>query len=170
LAGQQGAGRSRALDMSSRDERSKDEAPTCKETAPTVVFDTKGRLLLQLRDDIPEILFPGMIGLFGGHREGAETFLQCAVRELEEELSYSIPPERFEHIATFKGVYRELPGTPVHAEIFVVRDVPADELIVTEGSLLVFDVSQIHELEHRLTPTARIALAKVLGEWSIGRR
>jgi 8-oxo-dGTP diphosphatase len=59
-----------------------------REIAPTVIFDDCGRLLLQLRDDIPGILYPGVIGLFGGHREGDETFLACAVREIHEELSY----------------------------------------------------------------------------------
>ena len=89
------------------------------------------------------------------------------MRELQEELRYSIPPERFEHIATFAGIYREMPNNPVHAEIFVVRNVPVDKLIVTEGSLLIFDVSRIRELDHKLTPTARIGLAKVLGEWNV---
>jgi len=142
------------------------EPGEARETAPVVVFDTSGRLLLQLRDDLPGLLFRGMIGLFGGHREGSETFLECAVRELQEELSYSIPSERFEHIVTFKGAYSELAGATIHAEIFVVRDVPVDELTVTEGSLVVLDVRQLHELEHRLTPTARIGLTKVVGKRS----
>ena len=52
-----------------------------RETASTIIIDTRGRLLLQLRDNIPEIRNPGMIGLFGGHRQGDETFLECAVRD-----------------------------------------------------------------------------------------
>jgi hypothetical protein len=35
-----------------------------RETASAVLIDTAGRLLLQQRDDIPGILFPGMVGLF----------------------------------------------------------------------------------------------------------
>lgn len=46
-----------------------------RETASAVLIDTAGRLLLQHRDDIPGILYPGMVGLFGGHRKGNETFL-----------------------------------------------------------------------------------------------
>jgi len=68
------------------------------EIAPTVIFDNLGRLLLQQRDDIPGILYPGAIGLFGGHREGEETFLACAVREMHEELSFYVPPERFDFL------------------------------------------------------------------------
>jgi 8-oxo-dGTP pyrophosphatase MutT (NUDIX family) len=97
-----------------------------REIAPTVVVDTQGRLLLQLRDNIPTILYPGKIGLFGGHREGDETFLACAVRELHEELSYYLPPERFTFLVRRAGADSELPGGTVHAEFFVVRDVPVE--------------------------------------------
>jgi 8-oxo-dGTP pyrophosphatase MutT (NUDIX family) len=34
-----------------------------------------------------------MIGLFGGHREGNETFLECVVREIYEEISHFLPSE-----------------------------------------------------------------------------
>jgi 8-oxo-dGTP diphosphatase len=135
-----------------------------RDIAPTVIFDAKGRLLLQLRDDKPGILFPGMIGLFGGHREGDETFLECAIRELEEELSYYIPPERFEHIATRKGNDSEVSGGIVCAEIFIVRDVPVEELTITEGSLLIVDVTELDKIEHRLTPSARFALERALAD------
>src|SRR4051794_19466903 len=66
-------------------------APKIREIAGAVIFDTSGRLLLQLRDNIPGILYPGKITLFGGHREGDETFLECVVREIHEELSFYIP-------------------------------------------------------------------------------
>ena len=53
-----------------------------------ILIDSHGRFLLQQRDDIPGILHPGKIGLFGGHREGEETYLQCVVREIHEEIGY----------------------------------------------------------------------------------
>ena len=49
------------LEMSIENGLTQDEV---RETAPVVLFDTKGRLLLQLRDDLPKVVFPGMIGLF----------------------------------------------------------------------------------------------------------
>jgi hypothetical protein len=45
-----------------------------REVAAALMIDTRGRFLLQQRDNIPGILFPGKIGLFGGPREGDETF------------------------------------------------------------------------------------------------
>ena len=66
-----------------------------REIAAAVVVDSAGKFLLQQRDNIPGILYPGKVGLFGGHREGSETFLECVARELHEELSYFIPQESF---------------------------------------------------------------------------
>jgi 8-oxo-dGTP diphosphatase len=62
-----------------------------RDFAVAILLDTSGHLLLQLRDNIPNILYPGKIGLFGGHREENENFLECIVREVHEELSYYIP-------------------------------------------------------------------------------
>jgi 8-oxo-dGTP diphosphatase len=137
---------------------------TKRESALVVIFDTNGRLLLQLRDDLPEVLFGGMISLFGGYREGAESFLECAVRELKEELSCAIPKERFQHVTTFIGTYAELPGITLQAEIFVVRDIPIHELVVTEGSLAICDVDAINQVEPKLTPIARTGIKAVLAQ------
>ena len=107
-----------------------------REIAPTVVIDAEGRFLLQKRDDLAEILYPGWIGLFGGHREGVESFLECAVRELEEELSHYIPPDRFERLGS-REYFDDGSGDTVLAEFFLVREVPVEQLVITEGSLLI---------------------------------
>lgn len=132
--------------------------PIVREIAAAVVFDQSGRLLLQLRDDVPHILYPGKIGLFGGHREGDETFLECAVRELCEELTYYLPPERFEPIGRHAGADSEVPGGTVRAEFFVVREVPVDKINVTEGSLKIVLVGELGLIADALTPSARFAI------------
>jgi len=134
-----------------------------REIAAAIVVDTSGRLLLQLRDDVPDILYPGKIGLFGGHREGNETFLNCVVREIHEELSYYLPPERFEPVARRVGLDSEVPGGTVHAEFFIAREVPVDKLKVTEGRLRIVDVNELTEIDNDLTPSARFALQSFFG-------
>ena len=47
-----------------------------------------GRWLLQLRDDIDSIIYPGHWGLFGGHVEPGESPADAVQRELEEEISW----------------------------------------------------------------------------------
>jgi len=53
-----------------------------REIASTLLFDTAGRFLFQQRDNIAGITEPGKIGLFGGHKEANETFLECIAREV----------------------------------------------------------------------------------------
>ncbi|WP_225907398.1 NUDIX hydrolase [Leptolyngbya sp. BL0902] len=50
------------------------------------------RFLLQLRDDIPGILYPGHWGFFGGHIEPGEDPPTAMERELLEEIGY-VPPQ-----------------------------------------------------------------------------
>lgn len=47
-------------------------------------------VLLQLRDNIPNIIYPGYWGLFGGHLEAGETPRQALNRELLEEIGYPV--------------------------------------------------------------------------------
>ncbi|MFE3838010.1 NUDIX hydrolase [Pseudogemmobacter sonorensis] len=54
------------------------------------------RLLCYLRDDRPELPFPGHWDLPGGGREGDETPEACLLRELEEEFGLRLPPARLE--------------------------------------------------------------------------
>ncbi len=49
------------------------------------------KFLMQLRDDIPNIVYPGHWGLFGGHLESGETPDSAVKRELLEEIGYTPP-------------------------------------------------------------------------------
>lgn len=48
------------------------------------------RLAIILRDDIPEIPWPGRLDLPGGAREGLETPQDCVLRETREELGLTV--------------------------------------------------------------------------------
>lgn len=52
------------------------------------------KVLCYLRDELPQIPFPGMWDLPGGGREGEETARDCALRELKEEFGLVLPAER----------------------------------------------------------------------------
>ena len=55
-----------------------------------IAFDHRdGRWLLQLRDDIEGILYPGQWALFGGHLDPGETPEVALRRELEEEINWA---------------------------------------------------------------------------------
>ena len=123
---------------------------TDRDYACAIVIDTHGRLLLQQRDDIAGIAFPGKIGLFGGDLEDGETFLECVVREINEEIGCHIPPERFEYLCDQR--------TTANGEYYVVRGVSAEAVTVTEGSLVLAEIEDIPSLAQRLVPTAYEAI------------
>lgn len=56
------------------------------DAAAAILWTSDGQYLLQIRDDIPGIFYPGHAGLFGGSKEDDETITECVHRELAEEL------------------------------------------------------------------------------------
>ncbi len=62
-------------------------------SAGVVLFDPRGRILLQLRDDRPDIPFPNHWGITGGAAEPGETPVGAALREVREETGLTLTPE-----------------------------------------------------------------------------
>lgn len=127
-----------------------------REFASAILIDTQGRLLLQQRDDLSGVRYPGKIGLFGGHREDHETFLECVVREVHEEISTFVSPERFHHLTSYGNVDPD--GGTVRGEIFLARGVSGDGLTITEGALLVVGVAELPSLIERMAPSTLAAV------------
>jgi len=130
------------------------------EFASAILIDQRGRFLFQQRDNVPGIRHPGMIGLFGGHREPGETFAECVSREVHEEIGYLVPPDRFERLAEHSGA--DVYGTN-RGEFFVAYDIPADALNVTEGALVIVESADLPDLMPRLAPSARTAVQTFMG-------
>jgi 8-oxo-dGTP diphosphatase len=128
-----------------------------REIACSVLVDTRGRFLLQRRDDNRDIIQPGKVSVFGGHREGEETYLQCAVREVLEEISYHVTADRFTHLTSYHGNDLEVEGGRLHAEFYVAEDIPVDKLLVTEGTLLIANMDETMALASQFTPYTGIA-------------
>jgi 8-oxo-dGTP diphosphatase len=133
-----------------------------REIACAIMIDTCGRFLLHKRDDVPGIVCPGMVGLFGGHREGIETFLQCVVREVHEETSYFVAPERFAPLTSYNGLDPDVGNGSLHCEFFVACGIPSDALLVTEGSLLITKQNELSRVT-RLAPTAIFGMKAFCG-------
>ncbi len=89
------------------------------------ILHQNDRFLLQLRDDIPGILYPGHWALFGGHLEPGEHPDEAIRRELVEEISYAPP------ILTPFGFYEDV--QVVRCVYQGVLDVDLSQLVLKEG-------------------------------------
>jgi 8-oxo-dGTP diphosphatase len=89
------------------------------------ILTYEDKFLMQLRDNIPTILYPGVWGLFGGHMEAGETPEIAVEREVLEEIGYQITnPQKF-------GCYND---DRANRHIFYAPlTVGIDQLILAEG-------------------------------------
>jgi len=55
-------------------------------------------------------------------------------------------------------------GDTAHVEIFIVSDVPADRLVITEGSLFAVKPEDVATVEPKFSPTARFAMKFFLND------
>ncbi|MBW4492645.1 MAG: NUDIX hydrolase [Oscillatoria princeps RMCB-10] len=84
-----------------------------------------GKFLLQLRDNIPGILYPGHWAFFGGHMEPDETPEVAVQRELLEEIGYAPPGMSKFGLYSDSSVVRHV----FHGEL----DVELSQLVLGEG-------------------------------------
>lgn len=80
---------------------------------------------MQLRDDFPHIIYPGLWGFFGGHVEPGEVAAVGVRREIEEEIAYTPPT---------LTLFLEEADEKVHRYYYYGElTVPLDELALNEG-------------------------------------
>ncbi len=109
------------------------------EVAITILYQHQ-TFLLQLRDNIPNIAYPGHWGLFGGHLDPGETPEVAVVRELQEEICYVAPD-----LVKF-GIYEDDRAT---RHVFAAPlTVDVSELKLMEGwDLGLFTIAEIQQGE-----------------------
>lgn len=98
------------------------------------------QFLMQLRDDVPNIAYPGRWGFFGGHIDPGEDPETAVRRELLEEIAY-VPPEicAFQRIEADQSIRHVFHGPLV---------VPVTQLELREGwDLALWTVDEIHRGE-----------------------
>jgi 8-oxo-dGTP pyrophosphatase MutT (NUDIX family) len=110
------------------------------------------RLVLQLRDDKPDIHFPGMIAAFGGGAEPGETPEECALRELAEETGLRARPQDLRRLGAASTV--DFRGNRIASVYFLLRDVDPAALAVTEGTAILLSLAET-AADPRLTENCR---------------
>ena len=116
------------------------------------------RVILQLRDDIPNIDNPGRITAFAGGAERHETPLQCAIRELAEETGVVTTPDRLRFVGARSA--RDFRGNRIACVFYLLEGVEPDALVVTEGRAVVMTFDAL-AADPRLTESCRAMCARI---------
>lgn len=101
-----------------------------KKWAGALLIDKAGKVILQKRDNNPNILNSGKITLFGGGAEEGETIEDCLKREINEETGIEIANY------VFLGLYKKRQishGDDCDCYVYIVRDINIDKIVVSEG-------------------------------------
>jgi len=115
-------------------------------SAGVILIDREGRVLMQLRDANPAIMYPDHWGLTGGAAHPDETAEQAARREVDEETGLTLG-----HIEPFRAYYFQETGnggakasrtkTRADYEVYCFHapcETPVEELVCGEGQALRF--------------------------------
>jgi 8-oxo-dGTP diphosphatase len=85
--------------------------------AAIAILHQQGRFLLQLRDDIPTIVYPNQWACFGGHMDLGEDPEAALYREVEEEIGYTAADATFFREYHDPGVIRYVFTCPLTVEL-----------------------------------------------------
>jgi 8-oxo-dGTP diphosphatase len=99
-----------------------------------LLVDARGRFLLQLRDEKPEIMHPGLWGSFGGRVEPYETPEDGFLREMDEELGWRPSACELYMSAPFRTLDDHDTRRQLNYVYTAALDVPLDALVLGEGA------------------------------------
>lgn len=127
-----------------------------------IILYRDGRVLLQHRDDKPDIVWPGAWAIFGGHLEDGEDSEGGAIREIEEELGLKLQPP-------LTLVHHELhPDNRERSFYAAPLTVPFEELTLHEGQGMA--LLSREELEtHTVVPLHKRLILEFLAKLALQR-
>lgn len=92
-----------------------------------------GKIILQRRDDKKTIINPGKLTTFGGTALPGETPIDCAIREIKEELEYDLDSDRLKELLHKQETVNK---RKVNCTVYLYDDVDSSELKLNEGKAI----------------------------------
>lgn len=107
-----------------------------RHVASIMLVNRRGHVLLQQRDDRPDLAYAGRWTLFGGQVEDGESPEQCIQREMREELELDVTSEYW---TTVECPARTTAETIVYNHLYVGQMTrPIEELTLYEGAAMAY--------------------------------
>lgn len=127
--------------------------------AHALLVTAEEKIILQQRDDNPEIVNPGLISMFGGTVKKKASIKETLKRELLEELGFNIDENSLEILGVFYKA-KEIDGVDWEVNVFVVRKVSLEGLVLNEGKDFICDYPTQLLKRDKLTRITRLALER----------
>lgn len=136
-----------------------------RHVASAILWTNDGRVLLQQRDDRPDLRYPGFWTLFGGQVEDGETPEEAIRRELSEELELDDQP------LALVEVYM-CPARTIAGEVVTLNHVYAGRLVRPFGSLRLLEGQRMALFTAADVAQLDLAFAQTpaLERWFAGQR
>lgn len=94
------------------------------------------QFLLQLRDNLPTILYPNQWALFGGHLERGETAEEAIKREIWEEIRYQITDFQFFSHYKDENAHRYVFSAPLTVPLSDLNQQEGWDMVLADGDSL----------------------------------
>ncbi len=105
---------------------------TDKKYAGVLLITPEGKVLMQQRDNNPNIMNPELVTTFGGSVEEGETPEQTAIREMKEEVFLNLSTEDISFFKIFEK-NKIIHGEDITCYIYIAKDIDKNNLVVREG-------------------------------------
>ncbi|WP_425419072.1 NUDIX domain-containing protein [Oricola indica] len=129
------------------------------DVAGVILADGNGRFLLQRRDQSPAVSNPGLIGMFGGHKEGAESDIDCALREVYEETNIKLSITQLALIVRTRVQFAN--GIIRAGTFFFSNGIDEGSMKISEGTLCEIPYNNISRYFCEMVPTTAYVMSLV---------
>ena len=140
--------------------------PVARIYTGVILISNNNEFILQRRDNKKSIVNPGLITPFGGSCKEGESTLDCAIREIYEELNYRLRPEKMVFLTHF--VKQEHDGSYTFMYFYVYTEkVDVKALRLSEGAGI-----ETIPLDLEVTGEKKFSIVckKVMEEYKAARR
>lgn len=130
--------------------------------AGVLLVSKQGGLILQRRDEGYHIANPGKLSVFGGRKEGRESIIECALRELQEETSIAATEDDLSFIGEFSCPIER--NDWMHCTYYMMTGIDVNQVNLNEGQDI--EIWKPDEaLDRRdITPVPRLIISKLIEE------